>query len=159
MVLKGTVSARIAAMISRIRASERVLLFRILACILRVPEQLCASLVLRIERGYLAAACRFCAIASHRIDSQDTKGSRIVCAIASRHNGRFVLTSACRRRSDAAAEAGCPPSPRRAPLCAGPVVFHSAISHPEAYIVRFVVSARAGVPCSRARCPARSLCR
>jgi hypothetical protein len=31
------------------------------------------------------------------------------------------LTSAFRRRSNAAAGAGCPPFPRRAPLCAGPV--------------------------------------
>ena len=157
MVLKGTVSARIAAMISRIRASERVLLFRILAWILRVSRTALRQLG-PADRTWISCCCRRLA-PPHRIDSQDTKESRIVCPIAPRHNGRFVLTSACRRRSDAAAEAGCPPSPRRAPLCAGPVVFHSAISHPEAYIVRFVVSARAGVPCSRARCPARSLCR
>ena len=36
-------------------------------------------------------------------------------------HGQYELTSACLRRSDAAVGAGCLPSPRRAPLCAGPV--------------------------------------
>jgi hypothetical protein len=42
---------------------------------------------------------------------------------SSRKNGNREnrLTSACRRKSNAAAAAGCLPSLRRAPLCAGPV--------------------------------------
>jgi hypothetical protein len=44
--------------------------------------------------------------------------------------GWTKLTSAFRRRSDAAVGAGCLPSLRRAPLCAGPVYTIPLVSEP-----------------------------